>query len=363
MAIELLKSRAAPRTAARFDDRDETGAGTGGNAGLALLIGEHVFAITHLAANGSVIVHFDGQAEPNQMLQAALLATFDGFEVSVPSLWEVIACVRETSQLTLRLAPVNEASHLAAVNTLLEAIGAGERLQPEDFVDIARTGASLRPAPELEASQSGWFKRRAGAIVFFLIALVLLAFIGTNLAVRAFYVSADGSIASPRAVMVQAPEESELVSLSALPGTRVPAGGTVATIKLVSGQLLKLTSTCDCIVGGQLVSVPTLLRRGQPLVRLVPAQGVDHAILRIPLEDLRRVRLGDRVKVSFYDSDQAIYGRIDQVNPPKLVGDTEAQPARFAGTISVKFATNIPAARVGEAVTASVLLSHLNPLA
>ena len=355
MAVELLQSSFVRRETVQRDE---------GARSLRLVIDDRSHGITRPERDGAIIVDYDGEAEPGQVLAASLVVALDGFDVTVPTLWEVIACLRERRELTLRLAPVNEASHHATIVTVLEALRSGEVLGVDDFLGFARMdeppAAYGAPPPE---PAHGLLRQRFSAILFTLLALVLLAFIGLNLAAKAFYVHADGAISSPPQFMVQTPEEAELVAVSVRSGTRVSPGTPIATIKTVTGQQVQLRSRCDCIVTGQLANMPVLLRRGQTIARLVPAAGVNEAVLTISLADMRRVKMGDQVTVRFYDSDEHLRGTVSKVSPPKLITGADAQPDRYAGTVTIRFDRNVPPERVGQAVTAKVRLSHLNPFA
>ena len=354
MAVEVLKSRFANSEALRQRN---------GGSPLALVIDGTAHEVSRLAEDGAVIVDYDREAEPGQMLSSVLAVALDGFDLTVPALWEVIANVRDRRQLWLRLAPVNEASHQATITTVLEAIRSGEVLRTQDILGMARADEAAYEAEAAPEPAHGGIKRRLSAILFVLLAIVLVGFIVANLAARAFFVHADGAIVSPQLVVVQAPEEAELMSVAVLPGARVAPGALLASLRTVSGQVLKVTSPCDCIVSGQVASAPLLLRRGQPVVKLIPAAGVDNAVLTIALADLRRVQVGDRATVRYYDSPEHLGATIVRVNPPRMYSGVDAQPSRFAGTVELKFDHKIPPARVGEAVTASVRLSHLNPFA
>jgi len=152
MAVEVLKSHLAPGQAApRLD----------GGLPLALVIAGEAHRVRRLSDDGAVIVEFDGQAEPGQMLPSTLLVGLEGFDLSVPAMWEVIAHLPDRERLWLRLAPVNEASHQATITTVLEALRSGEVLGAADLVAMAQAeeaqaqAALAAPEPAHSGTSSG----------------------------------------------------------------------------------------------------------------------------------------------------------------------------------------------------------------
>lgn len=362
MAVEVLKTHFAGRKALHHRSDGEL-------IPVALEIEGRPHLVTRLANDGSAVADFDGHVERGQIIQTTLLVGCDGFDVSVPALWEVVDHVPERHELSLKLAPVNEATHLATINTLIDAIVDGELITARDTLEIAKVSEAdrIRTQEREEAKPASpvrqAVKRRAGSIAFLLIAALLLAFITANLAGRAFVVEADGTIVNSRSVIPVMPEDAELVAFTAQPGARVRANDPVAIVKSKGGQMLTVASPCDCVVGGHLASSRAFLRKGEAVAQLVPADGANRALLSVKLDELRRIKVGDEATLRFYDSDAKVVGTVERVSPPKVLGNAPARPRSLNGTVEVRFASKLPAWRVGEPVAARVLLSRLNPFA
>lgn len=349
MSLEVLKSHFVNGVAARR---------AGSELPLALVIDGQAYPVIELPEDGGAIVEFDGHAEPHQSMPSTLVAVFDGFEISVPALWEVVSYQR--NRLSIRLAPVNEANHLATITTLMQAIRSGDWLDASDMMDIARLTGSNSAAAVAPPAPRG-LRQRVGTVAFSLLALALLAFIVTNLLIRAYVVSADGTIESVRQTTLTMPEDARLVAYRTEAGTAVKPGTPVATVRTLSGQLLSINSQCDCIVGEQPVAENALVRRGDAVVKLIPAGTTSRALLSVPLDDLRGVRVGDRVTARFYNSDARVSGRIERVVPPRVVAQGPALPTSYSGKVEVRLADQLPAWRVGQAISANIILSRLNP--
>ena len=276
--------------------------------------------VTRISEHGVATIDFDGEAKPGQIIQVAFHLGCDGFDISVPALWEVTAHDPDRHRLELRLAPVNEASHLATMNTFLAAIAAGEVITSAQALEIARAGMAASPAGDTAGqgpSRGQAIKRRAGAISFVLLAALLIGFVGANLVGRAFVVEADGSISNPGSVTSVMPADAEVVEVLAAVGSRVGPGAPVAIVRTKEGQLLTATSPCECAVAGQLAETRAFLRKGDPLVQLVPVAGANMALLSVRLTELRRIRVGDSVMLSFFDGDAKVAGTVEIGQPAK----------------------------------------------
>lgn len=327
------------------------------------------YRVTSLTDDGLATIEFAGKAEQSQIIDATIDVAHEGFNLSVATLWEVISYIPATSQLRLLLAPVNPPESRAMVQAVIRSITAGSLVNSAEAQGLANDWADSPPQSnpaepgeaEEVAPRTGVIRRRAGAIVFTLLALMLLAFIAASFASRALIVQANGTIVNAQAVLVGMPEAGEVVTYLVPVGSRAAPNTPIAQIKSLNGQIATIASSCDCVVASQLAGTRTLLRAGDPILQTIPVDGANKALLAVPLEDLRRIRIGDDVTAAFYDSGTSLAGKVEHVSPPKIVDSTVAQPTRLNGTIVVRFADKVPAWRVGEPILARVRLTDLNP--
>ena len=327
------------------------------------------YRVTSLTGDGLAIVEYDGSAEQSQIIEGSLDVTLQGFSLSVATLWEVISHSPATAELKLLLAPANSPESREMVRAVIRTISTETSLDSETARGLADDGAQApredgawEPYEADEAPrEAGFFRRRAGAIVFTLLALALLAFVAASFASRALIVQATGTIINAQAVLVGMPEAGEVVAYLVPVGSRVVPGTPIATIKSLTGKVATIPSSCDCVVASQLAGTRSLLRAGDPILQTIPVDGANKALIAVPLEDLRRIRIGDPVTATFYDSRVTLAGKVEHVSPPKIIDGTVARPTRLNGTVEVRFTDKVPAWRVGEPILARVRLTDLNP--
>lgn len=351
--------------------RESAQAGEAGTDGLPMWmeLASTPYAVIEISEDGFAVLAYDGEAEPGQVVQTTLVVSLDGLRLSLPALWEVTAHFADRTRLSLLLSAANTPASLDRMRSVIRAVLAGDLAGSTHVLEIvgrkshdggpAHSPAGGRNPAKTKMKQA--LRRRTGAVLFSLLALVLIAFIGWNVISRTLMVTADGTIVNAQAVLARAPENSELVSFSVPVGSRVAPGAPVAVVKTPAG-LSTVTSPCDCVVGWELPG-RTMVQQNDPLAQLVPVNGVNKAVISVPKKALRRIRVGDRVIASFYDSGASVSGTVERVSPPKVV--TAVGPVNNGqnGTVEVRISQRLPAWRVGEPVMARILLSRLNPFA
>ena len=119
----------------------------------------HSLAVRKLSEDGRVLVDFHGRAEVGQIVPSTMIVNCDGFELSVDVMWEVISVFEEPAQMGLQLAPVNDASNLATVNTLIKALVSGEVLHAGQILEICGKADDIRMA----AAAAGGTGEKSGA--------------------------------------------------------------------------------------------------------------------------------------------------------------------------------------------------------
>lgn len=359
MTVEVLKP-AFPREAVSQQARG------GEQLPIRMIIGGRSYVVSNLTEDDAALVEFDGEVEPGQIILTTLIVSLDGFDISMPALWEVMSRVAERAKLELLLASSNPPSQIARINAVIDAILNGNLVSSTDVLEIAAKKEVGEPIADLDhaVAQRGHhaIRRRIGAVFFFLLAAGLLTFIGANISTRMTIIQADGTIVNPQAVLSRAPAQAELVSFSVPVGSRVQPGNPIAILKTTTG-LLTVTSPCDCVLAGEFATSRAMLRQGDPLAQLVPIDGANKALISVPKESLRRIRVGDTLTATFYDTDAKVTGTVERVSPPKVLPGSVGQSAGSDGTVEVRFTQKLPAWRVGEPVTARIRLSRLNPFA
>lgn len=322
------------------------------------------YIVSDLSIDGDALVDFDGHADVGQVLQSTVIFPFQGCDFSVPVESEVKFFLAEKGQLGLKFRQQDDRSQRELLSAVFRAVAVGDGISAGDVLKAAQLRgdpSAAVAAPEAPKPMSEAIRRRTGAIVFALLAILLLGFIAMNVATRAYVVEADGAVVNPQSRIERMPLSAELVSYTAPIGARVPPKSTVAIVRTKEGQLLSINSDCDCVVGGQLAISPVFLNKGEPIAQLVPFNGTNHAVLSVKLEDMRRIRVGDKVTASFYDSGQEVDGTVERVSSPKLLNGPVGRVAQLSGRIEVRFATKLPSWRVGEPVSARIMLSKFNP--
>lgn len=361
MSVEVLKPSFS-RDARRPDDPDRE------PLPLRMEFAGTSHTVLDLSEDGFAVLAYEGEAEPGQVIQGTLVVTLEGLDISLPALWEVTSHYQDRTRLSLLLSAANSPASLDRVRAVIRAVLSGDLAGSSDVLEVIgrRTPGSepgypagRRNPARIKARQAA--RRRTGAILFSLLAAALIAFIGWSVVSRTLMIKADGTIVNPQAVLARAPDAAELVSFSVPVGTRVAPGSPVAVVKTPAG-LSTVTSPCDCVVGWELPG-RTMVQRNDPLAQLVPVNGVSKAVITVPKKALRRIRVGDRVTATFYDSGARVTGWVERVSPPKVV--TAVGPVIIGqnGTVEVRISERLPAWRVGEPVIARILLSRLNPFA
>jgi alginate biosynthesis protein Alg44 len=323
------------------------------------------YPVNELSAEGTALVTFDGQAEPGQLLPATIAFPLDGFDFSMAVTCEVKFHAPESCTLGLQFVQLAK-SHQDLLRALFGSIAAGESVGAGDILTIVRQGKpkekqNIPPLPKgkIGSRRREAFRRRIGAILFIILGISLLVFIVANIWARTFVVQADGMVGG-RATVAQMPQAGELLTYAAATGTRVVPGSPIAMLRTKSGKLVRIASECDCVLGGQLAAPQTVLQTGDPIAYLVPVGGTNAAVLSVDLDDMRRIRVGDRVIAELYDSPARLVGTVERVVPPKIAGLASETESR--GRIEVQFAQMLPPSRVGEPITARIRLSKSNPL-
>lgn len=363
MTVEVLKPPIARETA--MQDRHAPKA-----VPIRIEIEGRSYVVSKLSDDDTAVVEFSGPAKPAQLIKSTMIVALDGFTMAMPATWSVTSFDEKQSKLELKLASTNAPEQQATINTVIRAIAAGNVLTSTEAVELATKRNQAGQIDRLNDSNTGHIaprsrarQRRLGAVMFILLGVALLAFIVANVIDRMFVVKSDGMIVNPQSVLVRTPDTAELVSYVVAVGTRVSPDTPVAFLKTRTGQIRTVLSGCDCVIGSELVPSRAVVRKGQPIMQLVPAIGANKAVLSIPLDDLRKIRVGDKVSASFYDSGARIVGTVDRVSPPKIISGSAGRSSRMVGSVEVHFARKLPAWRVGDPVTARITLSRFNPFA
>lgn len=205
-------------------------------------------------------------------------------------------------------------------------------------------------------------QRVAMLSILWAIGLGLVAFIATSAYSRAFVVKADGVMASPDAQIIRSTDAGTVLSIDTRPGAKVAPGQIVSSIQTVGGQVKTIAANCDCVAGESIATPGAFVSQGGLILSLVPRGGRLSGEFMVPLQDARRLRIGDRAAITLYVNDTRVVGRVERVILPSF--DESNSYARvlqgfvqLTAVVRVRLSDPLPVSNVGQ--PASVRISAL----
>lgn len=329
------------------------------------------YTVSNLSVGGVGVADLRDEVKPGDLVDVTIRFPFEGFEFSMVVKCEVRFQLPDRSVTGMQFVNISQ-RNLSLLHFVFDAYLAGEIVDAGDLLAIVQhenfTDARDFPKESFEETRltrmTQFARRRIGAILFFAAAAALAAFIIGNLLTRAFVVRAEGKVVSLSTLTARAPQQGSLLANVVPLGARVAANSIIATLETNDGKTFGVKSTCDCLVAEQLAEGGEFLKRGAPVALLVPALATSEANLTVPLEDLRRIVVGDRVTARFYDGGQSVSGTVERITPPHLGAIFNAARTNFpasTGAVAVRLQTTLPAQRVGEPISARIRLSKLDP--
>jgi hypothetical protein len=127
----------------------------------------------------------------------------------------------------------------------------------------------------------------------------------------------------------------------------------------VDGSVLNVVANCRCVVGERLAQLGAPLSRAAPILSLAPVRGNIQTTLVVRLKDLRKVSVGDRVAINFFNDDSEAMGRVKSIllpglTDPETLERTGLRVPDLAGSVVVDFDNPVDAGRLGQPVSGRV---------
>ena len=243
---------------------------------------------------------------------------------------------------------------ISALRQVIDAYLSGEIVTIEDLIHIARR-ENFGPARKTEEPVSQSLMRSTTKsirwILMLSLLLVLLAFAIDSAYRRLFVVGAVSAAVDARTIGVRAPVEGYVEPMVPRQSARVEAGDKLFLLKLLDGAGLPIESPCSCTVLRSHVLPRQFVTTGESLMTLLPDGERPFVRVRVTLEELAKVSLGDEVRMHFHDG-VGLDGRVSRVGPKE--GDPPPAALSLYGEVAVEAAQTIALERIGGPVIASI---------
>ena len=332
-----------------------------------------IYEIEDWSVGGVRIKGFDRETSEGATFPVTLHFPFNGFEMSIDATVSVRhhdASRQIVGASFVEMTPQRLSLLRYVIDAYLsgELVNAGDILQVVERDNSARARASVMPEVQRSRGSAILFamRRNFGLALALVAALILALYIAFNLYTRTFTVSGDGAITSPQGTVLRATGAGSVIGFAARPGQRVQPGTLLATLQKPTGGVINITSKCDCIVGEHLADLGEPLAKSAPILSMAPTNGTTRATLVVRLKEIRKVSVGDRVAVTFFNDNKVAKGVVDRINLPGLTDPTTLQQnglkvPELAGSVSVRFDDEIGVKRIGQPVSGRVRLYRIIP--
>lgn len=331
------------------------------------------YPVENWSVGGLRLTDFHRPVSNGEVLTAALRFAFEGFDMNFEATVEVRHQDLGAGTVGVAFSEMSP-QRFSVLRFVIDAYLSGEIVDAGDILQVmqrdnsARTRAAAMPEDRtsgLRAFLRG-LRRNVGLALIGIVTLILAGYIIVNLYTRTFVVSGDGAIVSPQGAVLRAPNAGVLVAVAAQPGERVEPGSLLVTLERPDGSVLNLTSKCQCVIGERLAQLGENISKSAPLLSMAPVGAATRATLVVRLKDIRKVEVGDRVAVNFFNDDSEVMGRVEQVSLPGLTDPTSLERTGLnvpdlAGTVTVKFDRDVGVGRIGQPVSGRVRLYRLFP--
>lgn len=327
--------------------------------------------IDNWSVGGIGLNDFEGDAQLGDRIPVTLHFPFEGFDMK----FDTAILVKHVDSSERMLGGAFEdmsPQRLSLLRYLIDSYLTGETVDAGDVLQIVSRDNTARARKNGETTDDGsklrtflvTLRRNLGLLILLIATLVLSAYVAFNLYARTFTVAGDGAITSPQAVVLRMPGTGVVAGFAAAPGARVQPGTLLASLQTADGNVQNVVSDCDCIIGEYLADIGSPLNKSAPIMSMVPATGSTRATLIVRLDEIRKVKNGDRVAVSFFNDDSVAMGTVESVNLPGLTDPTTLKQAglkvpELAGSVTVRFDNPISAVRIGQPVSGRIRLYRL----
>lgn len=326
--------------------------------------------IDNWSVGGIGLKDFD-DAMPGERVPVTLHFPFEGFDMKFDNVVQLKHANKENRTAGGAFEDMSP-QRLSLLRYMVDAYLSGETVDAGDVLQVVGRDNSARERKTAEEKGGGskfrnflvGLRRNIGLLILLIATLVLAAYVAFNLYARTFTVAGDGAITSPQAVVLRMPGTGVIAGFAAAPGARVQPGTLLASMQSADGGVQNIVSDCDCIIGEYLADIGEPLNKSAPIMSMVPATGSTRATLIVRLQEIRKVKQGDRVAVSFFNDDSIAMGSVEAVNLPGMTDPTTLKQSglkvpELAGSVSVRFDDPIPASRIGQPVSGRVRLYRL----
>lgn len=269
--------------------------------------------------------------QPGERFPARLIFPFEDFELTLRLDCQLVYALPDESRFGGRFLALSQ-GQAALFRYLVDAYLSGELIAGADVLAVAArdpTGEArtrqLFEGLSQEEARGRRVRRILGAGLLALGALGLAAVVALSFYERWLVVTTD------RAVI-----EAPLFRLKATAAGRLEAAGEgllrpgdpAARILGPAGAPVTLASPCECVVESWLVPPGQSVQAGEVVATLVAADRPLTVRAEVPLEQARRLRVGQAAEVTVPGRPEPYHGQIERIDF-RLKGDRPGEPPRL----------------------------------
>lgn len=270
---------------------------------------------------------------PGETFQSKLTFPFEDFAITLDLSCQLVYIVDDNSRFGCRFAGLSE-GQLALFRYVVDAYLSGEIVSAGDILAVrsrdntadARTSPRLFDAYEEETSRVPLVPRLLGYAA--VLALTVLVAWGAWQGFRERYLTVRSLTATVDAPVIdlRAPVAGTVLSLTRT--QRFERGALAARIDTEERGVVEVRSPCECAALDQGLFVGQYIDAGATIFELVALDQPLFVDARLPLEDLSRVAVGDRVEMRIPGQGDMLVGQVEKVDvkrQPDSVDDTAAR--------------------------------------
>lgn len=330
------------------------------------IIDGKVYATSDWSVGGVCIKDYELPVAIGDVLLPQMRFNFDGFDMTI----DVELVVRHiNSEQNIVGGAFSQMSwqQLSLLHFVRDAYLSGEIVDAGDILHVIQRDNSARirttAMPEAEKTPRralfDILKKNVGLLMFVIAAVLLTGYVLVNLYTRTFVVAAEGAVTSPFGTVLRAPTSATVTSFAVKPGDKVEPNQILASMERIDGSVLNVVANCRCVVGERLAQLGAPLSRAAPIISLAPIRGNVQTTLVVRLKDLRKVSVGDKVAINFFNDDSEAFGRVKSIllpglTDPETLERTGLKVPDLAGSVVVEFDEGVGPARLGQPVSGRI---------
>ncbi|AUW57640.1 hypothetical protein C1T17_05515 [Sphingobium sp. SCG-1] len=330
------------------------------------IIDGKVYQTSDWSVGGVCIKDYEHNVSIGDILLPQMRFNFDGFDMTI----DVELAVRHINdQQNIIGGAFSQMSwqQLSLLHFVRDAYLSGEIIDAGDILHVLQRDNSARvrttSMPEAEKTPRRAvfeaLRKNFGLLLFVVAAVLLSAYVLVNLYTRTFVVAAEGAVTSPFGTVLRAPTSATVTSFAVKPGDRVEPNQILASMERVDGSVLNVVANCRCVVGERLAQLGAPLSRAAPIISLAPVRGKVETTLVVRLKELRKVSVGDKVAINFFNDDSEAFGRVKSIllpglTDPETLERTGLKVPDLAGSVVVEFDQEVGPGRLGQPVSGRI---------